>query len=133
MLESTFKSVQEASRKLPLLKEEKVNQILTALADKAEKNTFKIIEENRKDLERMPESDPKYDRLKLTEQRISDIAKDLRNVATLPSPLHIALEKRTLASGLRGILAAIRPRSGFDQAGQGSLARSGCRGTRQRP
>ena len=92
MLESIFKSVQEASRKLSLLKEEKVNQILTSLADKTEKNTAKIIAENRKDLERMPENDPKYDRLKLTEQRIRDIANDLRNVATLPSPLHLTLE-----------------------------------------
>ncbi|HZB11596.1 MAG TPA: glutamate-5-semialdehyde dehydrogenase [Chryseolinea sp.] len=125
MLENTFKSVQEASRKLPVLKEEKVNQILTALADKAEKNTIKIIAENRKDLERMPETDPKYDRLKLTEQRISDIAKDLRNVATLPSPLHITLEKRTLTSGLRlekvtvplgviGIIYESRPNVTFD-------------------
>jgi glutamate-5-semialdehyde dehydrogenase len=125
VLESTFKSVQEASRKLTLLSGEKVNQILAALADKTEKNTGKIIEENRKDLERMPESDPKYDRLKLTEERIRDIAKDLRNVATLPSPLHITLEKRTLKSrlslekitvplGVIGIIYESRPNVTFD-------------------
>ena len=125
MLESTFKSVQEASRKLSQLKEEKVNQILTSLADKTEKNTAKIIAENRKDLERMPENDPKYDRLKLTEQRIHDIANDLRNVATLPSPLHLKLEQRTLKSGLLlekitvplgvvGIIYEARPNVTFD-------------------
>ena len=125
MLESTFKSVQEASRKLSQLKEEKVNQILTSLADKTEKNTAKIIAENRKDLERMPENDPKYDRLKLTEQRIRDIANDLRNVATLPSPLNIKLEQRTLKSGLLlekitvplgvvGIIYEARPNVTFD-------------------
>ena len=125
MLESIFKSVQEASRKLSLLKEEKINQILISLADKTEKNTAKIIEENRKDLERMPETDPKYDRLKLTEQRIRDIANDLRNVATLPSPLHLTLEKRTLKSGLSlekvtvplgvvGIIYEARPNVTFD-------------------
>jgi glutamate-5-semialdehyde dehydrogenase len=100
VLENTFKSVQEASRKLASLGEEKVNRILTSLADKAEKFSLKIIEENRKDLERMPENDPKYDRLKLTEQRIKDIANDLRSVAKLSPPLNLTLEKRTLKSGL---------------------------------
>ena len=124
-MESTFKSVQEASRKLTQLKEEKVNQILTSLADKTEKNTAKIIAENRKDLERMSEADPKYDRLKLTEQRIREIANDLRNVATLPSPLHLKLEQRTLKSGLLlekitvplgvvGIIYEARPNVTFD-------------------
>ena len=125
VLENIFKSVQEASRKLALLSEEKVNQILNSLADKTEKNTAKIIEENRKDLERMPESDPKYDRLKLTEQRIKDIATDLRNVSKLPSPLGITLENRTLKNGLTlakitvplgviGIIYESRPNVTFD-------------------
>ncbi len=125
MLENTFKSVRGASRKLALVGEEKVNDILLALADKAEKNSLKIIAENQKDLERMPESDPKYDRLKLTEQRIKDIATDLRSVATLPSPLDILVEKRTLKSGLLlekvtvpmgviGIIYEARPNVTFD-------------------
>jgi glutamate-5-semialdehyde dehydrogenase len=110
---------------LSQLKEEKVNQILTSLADKTEKNAAKIIAENQKDLERMPEDDPKYDRLKLTEQRIRDIANDLRNVARLPSPLNLTVEKRTLKSGLLvekitvplgvvGIIYEARPNVTFD-------------------
>lgn len=110
---------------MPLLKEEKVNQTLRAVAAAAEKNSDKIIEENRKDLERMPETDPKYDRLKLTEERIAGIAKDLQNVATLPSPLNLTLEKRTLESGLHiekitvplgvvGIIYESRPNVTFD-------------------
>jgi len=125
MLENIFKSVQEASRKLATLNEEKVNQILNVLADKTEKFSAKIIAENRKDLERMPETDPKYDRLKLTEQRIKDIASDLRNVAKLPSPLNATLEKRTLNNGLSlekvtvplgvvGIIYESRPNVTFD-------------------
>ena len=35
----------------------------------------------------MDKNDPKYDRLKLTEERLKGIAADTRNVATLPSPL----------------------------------------------
>ncbi len=125
MLESIFKSVQEASRKLALLKEDTVNQILTSLADKAEKNIARIIKENQKDLDRMAESDPKYDRLKLTEQRIKDVTNDLRNVSKLPTPLGISLEKRNLPSGLSlekitvplgviGIIYESRPNVTFD-------------------
>ena len=110
---------------MPLLKEEKINQILVALAGKAEKHSDTIVQENRKDLERMPETDPKYDRLKLTEQRIKDIANDLRNVSKLPSPLGIRLESRNLNSGLSlekvtvplgvvGIIYEARPNVTFD-------------------
>lgn len=110
---------------MPLLKEEKINQVLVALAGKAEKHSDTIVQENRKDLERMPETDPKYDRLKLTEQRIKDIANDLRNVSKLPSPLGIRLESRNLNSGLSlekvtvplgvvGIIYEARPNVTFD-------------------
>jgi glutamate-5-semialdehyde dehydrogenase len=125
VLEKTFKAVQEASRKLALIKKEKINEVLITLADKAEKNVAVILAENKKDLDRMPDTDPKYDRLKLTEQRIKDIANDLRNVAKLPSPLGLTLEKRDLQSGLSlekltvplgvvGIIYEARPNVTFD-------------------
>jgi glutamate-5-semialdehyde dehydrogenase len=125
VLENTFKAVQEASRKLALIREEKINEVLISLADVAEKNIASILAENKKDLDRMPETDPKYDRLKLTEQRIKDIANDLRSVAKLPSPLGLSLEKRDLKSGLSlekitvplgviGIIYEARPNVTFD-------------------
>jgi glutamate-5-semialdehyde dehydrogenase len=125
MLENTFKAVQTASRKLALLEEAKVNEILSLLADETVSKMTGILEANKKDLERMPETDPKYDRLKLTEQRIKDIASDLRNVASLPSPLGIILEKKTVKSGLDlqkisvplgvvGIIYEARPNVTFD-------------------
>ena len=124
-MNNTFIAVQQASRKLGLIPEQKINVVLNALADKAIANIDIIISENRKDLDRMPESDPRYDRLKLTEQRIKDIASDLRNVAALPSPLHISQEKKTLANGLTiekisvplgviGIIYEARPNVTFD-------------------
>jgi len=125
VLESTFIRVKEASRKIGLLSEEKVNQLLNALAIRAEQNMATILEENKKDLDRMAVSDPKYDRLKLTEQRIQDIANDIRKVAGLPSPLGITLEKKELSNGLRlekitvplgviGIIYEARPNVTFD-------------------
>ena len=124
-LEHTFRSVQAASRKLSLLPEQKINEVLLTLADAAVDDIPSILEANKKDLDRMPESDPRYDRLKLTEQRIRDIAADMRNVATLPFPLGIILEERKLKSGLAlrkitvplgvvGVIYEARPNVTFD-------------------
>ncbi len=124
-LENTFKLVVRASRKLALVEESTVNELLIALSDAAIENTATILSENKKDLDRMPESDPKYDRLKLTEQRIKDIANDLKNVAKLSSPLGKVLDQRSHVNGLRmtkisvpigviGIIYESRPNVTFD-------------------
>lgn len=125
MLENIFKSVRAASRQLSLLSDDKINQVLHAVADRAESSVETILQANKKDLDRMDVSDPKYDRLKLTEQRIKDIAKDIRNVAGLPSPLGIILESKSVESGLQlqkisvplgviGIIYEARPNVTFD-------------------
>lgn len=125
LLENTFKSVQAASRKLSLVPQEKINDTLLMLADAAVDDISSILEANRKDLDRMPESDPRYDRLKLTGQRIRDIAADIRNVAALPSPLGLILEHKTVKSGLDlqkitvplgviGVIYEARPNVTFD-------------------
>ena len=124
-LDNTFKSVAMASRKLALVEEQVINQLLSDLSEAAVKNTAYILKENKKDLARMPESDPKYDRLKLTEQRIKDIASDLVNVSRLPSPLGRILDKRNHENGLEltkisvplgvvGIIYEARPNVTFD-------------------
>lgn len=124
-LENTFKEVRSASRKMSLLSDERINSALLLLADAAVNDIPGILEANKKDLERMPVSDPRYDRLKLTDQRIRDIAADIRNVAALPSPLGIILEERSVKSGLDlrkitvplgvvGIIYEARPNVTFD-------------------
>ena len=82
-LNETFIAVQAASRKLALLSDETINQILNAVADAAIAETPSILNENAKDLARMDKANPKYDRLKLTAERLEGIAADIRNVATL--------------------------------------------------
>ncbi|MCD8166323.1 MAG: glutamate-5-semialdehyde dehydrogenase [Bacteroides sp.] len=120
-----FKSVRRAAYKLALVPDEKINQILLALADAAVENCSSILEENGRDLERMDQSDPKYDRLLLTEARIRDIAADIRNVASLPSPLGrvlsrtvrpngIELTKISVPFGVIGIIYEARPNVSFD-------------------
>lgn len=124
-LENTFRAVSAASRKLSLLSDKKINEALLMLADAAVDDIANILAANRKDLDRMPESDPRYDRLKLTESRVRDIAADIRNVASLPSPLGIVLEERKVKSGLElrkitvplgvvGVIYEARPNVTFD-------------------
>lgn len=120
-----FKSVQEASRDLVKIKAETINQLLLALADEAEKQISTILSENQKDLDLMDPKDPKYDRLKLTEERVKSIASDIRNVAKLDSPLGKILDKKELPNGLQiskvtvpmgviGIIYEARPNVTFD-------------------
>lgn len=123
--QSIFEQAQQASRKLPLLEEAKINQILKDLAVLAVENTPFIIEANAKDLAKMNESDPKYDRLKLTSKRIANIATDIVNVSSLPSPLGKIIEEKTNPNGLFfqkitvplgvvGIIYEARPNVTFD-------------------
>ncbi len=97
----TFRTVKAASRSLAMLSERTINEVLLELADKITQEIPFLLKENKKDLDRMDSSDPKYDRLQLTEQRIQDIAKDIRNVTQLPTPLQKILEERTMPNGLQ--------------------------------
>ena len=120
-----FENTLCASRELNLLSVGKVNEILLKIADAAEKSTAFILRENQKDLARMEDSDPKYDRLKLSADRIKSIADDIRNVAFLPSPLGRVLSESLRPNGLKitrvtvpfgviGIVYEARPNVTFD-------------------
>lgn len=76
------------------------NALLLDLATRIEQHAPEIIAANALDLAKMPPEDPKYDRLKLTTERINAVAADVRKVANLATPLGIILERRTLANGL---------------------------------
>jgi len=96
-----FGKVREASRSLVFLSEEKINNILRDVADTIVARADEILAANDKDLARMDKANPVYDRLQLTEQRIADIASDMRNVASLPYPVGRTLEERELPNGLK--------------------------------
>ncbi|WP_132531373.1 glutamate-5-semialdehyde dehydrogenase [Pedobacter psychrotolerans] len=95
-----FENTKKATRNLINLSKEKVNAVLSDLAEALIENTAGILHENEKDLAKMPVDDPKYDRLKLTAQRILDIASDIKSVANLVSPLNEVLSEKTLDNGL---------------------------------
>jgi len=114
-----------AARALALIPPEKIEELLLALSDETIREIPFILTENQKDLERMDPADPVYDRLQLTEERISSIAQDIRNVAVLPSPLGKILEEKERPNGLLikkvivpfgiiGIIYEARPNVTFD-------------------
>ena len=125
MLEKTFKQVVKASREIGLLSDQKISEVLIAVADEAIRQTNFILAENEKDLARMDLQDPKYDRLKLTAERINGISEDMRSVASLPSPLGHTLRTMNRPNGLKitkisvpmgviGIIYEARPNVSFD-------------------
>lgn len=141
-LTEIFQAVRAASRKLAMLDAETVNDILRAVADRIEAQTESLLEANQEDLQRMEVSNPKYDRLKLTKERLAGIADDMRQVATLSSPLGRVLESYTVPSGLRlkkvsvpfgviGMIYEARPNVSFDvfslclKSGNASILKGG--------
>jgi len=124
-LKSTFENTQRASRTLGSLAPEKITQLLQDLAVAAITQTEFLLQENAKDLARMSPEDPKYDRLKLSAARIQAIADDIRNVASLSSPLGEVLLQKILPNkleltkvrvplGVIGIIYEARPNVTFD-------------------
>jgi glutamate-5-semialdehyde dehydrogenase len=99
-IEQQFKDVKQASRFLGALTDEKSKEILFGIAGELEQNIDTILAANKKDLDKMEVSNPMYDRLLLTKERILGIASDTRHVATLEVPYSKILEERTLANGL---------------------------------
>ncbi|NCQ11151.1 MAG: gamma-glutamyl-phosphate reductase, partial [Bacteroidetes bacterium] len=91
-----FDLVKQASRRLNLLSEKAINAMLIDLADKINESIPDLLSENQKDLDRMDKNDPKFDRLKLTKERIQGIASDIKSVSELPSPLGMELDEREL-------------------------------------
>ncbi len=124
MLEQ-FKIAKTASRTLNIIPDARRDEVLLAVADAISQHQEAILAANAVDLSKMDPSNPLYDRLQLTPQRLQDIASDMRHVATLPSPLGRTLSEKTLDNGLRlrrvavpfgviGMIFEARPNVAFD-------------------
>lgn len=90
-----------ASAEVRRLSDAQKRGILNRLAEILVKNTEQIIAENQKDLVSMDLADPKYDRLKLTNARIQDLAISLREIAALPDPSGQIFLEKELDNGLK--------------------------------
>lgn len=120
-----FKEIRSASRDLLLLSAADINRVLLSVAEAIETNIDVLLAANKQDLVRMSPQNPKYDRLKLTSERLIGIASDMRNVAKLPFPIGKELLAKTLPNGLElqkiavpfgviGVIYEARPNVSFD-------------------
>jgi len=120
-----FPAAKEASRQIARLNDGERRKVLLLLADNLETGADSLLEANGRDLSRMDRSNPLYDRLLLSEDRIRSIAADMRSVASLPTPLGKETLERTLQNGLHlrrvsvpfgviGIIYEARPNVTFD-------------------
>lgn len=124
-MNNLFHRVKEVSKELLLLTDEQRNNILLRIADRAESLMEQLLDANSIDLQKLEKTNPLYDRLLLTPERITSIVADLRKVASLPSPLGLVSKERTLTNGLYlrrvsvpfgviGVIFEARPNVCFD-------------------
>ena len=125
MTPNDLSTTKSASRLVARLTDAQRSDILLDLTDATEARTSDLLAANALDLSRMDQADPRYDRLQLTAARLHDIARDLRSVAALPSPLGRTLKHAVLPNGLElsrvsvpfgviGIIFEARPNVCFD-------------------
>jgi glutamate-5-semialdehyde dehydrogenase len=104
-----------------------IRKTLLMLAEELEIQQRKLLNANKKDLSKQNPDDPKTDRLRLTTERILNIAGSIRQISRLPNPSGKVLEQKTLKNGLLlekqtvplGVVGAIyesRPNVTFDIA-----------------
>jgi len=96
-----FKNAKTASRALNLIGAETINKVLLMVAAAAVSNSEAILAANRKDLALMDKTNPNFDRLMLTQERINAIASDIKAVSSLPDPLNRLLEEKVRPNGLK--------------------------------
>ena len=124
-LTPVFERIKRASKHLALLTDKQRNNVLQKVADAILSQQERILKANTEDLAKMEPASPLYDRLQLTPTRLEDIASDMRNVASLPSPLGHVTKQKTLNNGLRlcrvsvpfgviGMIYEARPNVTFD-------------------
>ena len=125
MIQEQLKQALSASRQLIMLDNETINHILSDAANTLLERQQEVLDANTQDLQRMDPNNPKYDRLKLNEQRLKGIADDMKNVASLPSPLGklisettrpngMVIRKVSVPFGVIGLIYEARPNVTFD-------------------
>ena len=120
-----FDKTKKASLKLSSLSDKARNAVLLRLADAIVAEADTLLTANAEDLQKREPSDPLYDRLQLTKERLEGIAADMRKVVSLPDPLGRVLVDRVLPNGLQlrkvsvpfgviGVIYESRPNVTFD-------------------
>lgn len=97
---SILENAQQAAISLRTLADAQKQQVLRQVAAMLVQQSETIAAENQKDLDRMPDTDPKKDRLLLNTARIDALAASLVDISKLPDPAHQLLSEKRLDNGL---------------------------------
>lgn len=97
LLELTHK----ASAQVRRLTTKQKQTLLLDLADLLAQNSALIIAENKKDLDLMDPSDPKFDRLLLNPKRIGGLVESINEITALKDPANEVAFEMTLENGLK--------------------------------
>lgn len=97
---SILENAQQAAISLRTLADAQKQQVLRQVAAMLVQQRDAIAAENQKDLDRMPDTDPKKDRLLLNAARIDALAASLIDISKLPDPAHQLLSEKRLDNGL---------------------------------
>lgn len=95
-----LEQAQQATQSLKALSDQGKQALLKKLAARVVENTDAIITENKKDLDKIADQDPKKDRLLLNAARIQQLADSISEITALPDPSNQLLLERTLDNGL---------------------------------
>jgi glutamate-5-semialdehyde dehydrogenase len=117
-LQTKGSAAKQAARQLARTSTDVKNRALAAIADALLDRSSDILRANQHDVQGAGEAGlaaSVIDRLTLTEDRIANIARDVRDVIQLPDPVGEMIEMRTMANGLKvgrrrvplGVIAAI--------------------------
>ncbi len=124
---SLLKNAADATTQIRSLSAAQKQHILEELASALENDMEGIIKMNKNDLDKMPDDDPKKDRLMLNEERIRSLAKSVLDVAVLEDPTGkvilehhldngLFIQKKTVALGVVGVIYESRPNVTIDVA-----------------
>ncbi len=124
---SLFENARKASTEVSAWDDARKVNLLRSLAARLLAETANIIVENKKDLDRMNDSDPKKDRLLLNPARIQSLADSLLDIAALPDPSGVlisetrhanglSIQKKTVPLGVVGVIYESRPNVTVDVA-----------------
>lgn len=120
-------AAQKAKKCINALSTHQRQTILIGISEALLEGIDSILQENKKDLDRMDPSDSKYDRLLLTRERIIGLSNSVLDVANLPDPTGITwsskilpnglkIEKKSVALGVVGVIYEARPNVTIDVA-----------------
>ena len=97
-----LRAAKSAVKEISSLSDEKINEALLNIAKELEDSKDEILKANENDVNaaRGTVSEAMIDRLTLTRERISGMADGIRQIAALPSPLGMVLERNVRPNGL---------------------------------